>query len=136
MKDSEQNHSMGSLIDETPPQSKDLIKFVISKTICTVTVQRPFETSKERKAVPGVEPKVSGLSHQCSETEPQHPPRATPPSFLLFLCSWVTLDENIGVLDELIASRHVAESLKNDCRMFQPRRPLSLRLKGHVISCY
>ena len=85
--------------------------------------------------MPGVEPRVSGLSHQCSVTEPRHPPRATPP-FILLLCSWVTLDENIGVLGELIASRCVAELLKNDCRMFQPRRPLSPRLKGPVISCY
>ena len=37
-KDSEPDHSMGSPIDGTLPQSEDLIQIVKSKTICAVTV--------------------------------------------------------------------------------------------------
>ena len=43
VKDSEQDHSMGSPMNVTAPRSEDLIEIVMSKTICAVTVWRPLK---------------------------------------------------------------------------------------------
>ena len=52
MNDSEQNHSMGSPIDQTPPWSEDLIEIIRWKTICAVAFRRPLKWQRERKVVP------------------------------------------------------------------------------------
>ena len=49
VKDSEQDHSMGSPMDRTSPRSEDVIEIVKSKTICAVTIWRPLKWQKERK---------------------------------------------------------------------------------------
>ena len=40
---------MGSPIDGTPPQSENLIEIIRSKTVCAVTVRRPFKRQREGK---------------------------------------------------------------------------------------
>ena len=56
---------------------------VYLETIGAITVRRPLKRQRERKkvAVPGIEPRASGLSRQCSATELRHPPTAIPLSF-------------------------------------------------------
>ena len=69
-KESELHHSIGSLIDGAHPGPKtdrDYLGRYCPKT---------FETANGKKVVPpGIEPRASGLSRQCSATKLRHPAR-------------------------------------------------------------
>ena len=82
MKDSECNHSMGSLIDGTPPQSEvQLWSFNQRYSGLLLSVDFWNDKGKEGKVMPpGVEPRASGLSRQYSAARPRHPLATTPPS--------------------------------------------------------
>ena len=70
LKESELHHSIGSLIDGAhlgPKTDRDYLGHYCPKT---------FETANGKKVVPpGIEPRASGLSRQCSATKLRHPVR-------------------------------------------------------------
>ena len=68
-------HSIGSPIDGAHQVRRPI------EIIWAVTVRRPLKRQRERKKVvpPGIEPRASGLSRQCSATKLRHPPTATSP---------------------------------------------------------
>ena len=70
-------HSIGSPIDGAHQVRRPI------EIIWAVTVRRPLKRQRERKKVvpPGIEPRASGLSHQCSATKLRHPPTTTSLSF-------------------------------------------------------
>ena len=70
-------HSIGSPIDGAHQVRRPI------EIIWAVTVRRPLKRQRERKKVvpPGIEPRASGLSRQCSATKLRHPPTTTSLSF-------------------------------------------------------
>ena len=94
-RDGERIHSIGSLMDGTPPQCEDQWRSSNrrqSRPCCPKTFE--MAKGKEIKLVPqGVEPRDTGLSRQHSATEPQHPPTTTPPSSPFITLLWVTVDK-------------------------------------------
>ena len=62
-------HSIGSPIDGAHQVRRPI------EIIWAVTVRRPLKRQRERKKVvpPGIEPRASGLSRQCSATKLRHP---------------------------------------------------------------
>ena len=66
-------HSIGSPIDGAHQVRRPI------EIIWAVTVRRPLKRQRERKKVvpPGIEPRASDLSRQCSATKLRHPPTTT-----------------------------------------------------------
>ena len=71
-------HSIGSLIDGAHPGPK-----TDRDNLGRYCLYRPLKRQRERKKVvlPGIEPRASGLSRQCSATKLRHPPTTTSLSF-------------------------------------------------------